>query len=93
MANYRFRKTMLRVADLDRSVDFYTRMLGMTVIRGREFPAGKFTVAFVGYGDEATHPVIELTHNWDRTEPYELGEAFGLLGHRCARCLCRLRAA
>jgi lactoylglutathione lyase len=68
--------TMLRVGDLDRSIDFYTGVLGMKVIRRKDYPDGKFTLAFVGYGDEADTTVIELTHNWD-TKSYDLGNGFG----------------
>ncbi len=68
--------TMLRVRDLEKSLDFYTRLLGMRLMRRRDFPGGKFTLAFVGYDDEETGTVIELTHNWDQEEPYELGNGF-----------------
>jgi lactoylglutathione lyase len=68
--------TMLRVGDLDRSIDFYTHVLGMELLRRRDYPEGKFTLAFVGYGDEADHTVLELTHNWD-TKSYDLGNGFG----------------
>ena len=68
--------TMIRVGDLDRSIDFYCERLGMKLLRRRDFPGGRFTLAFVGYGDESTHSVIELTHNWD-TDGYELGDGFG----------------
>ena len=68
--------TMLRVGDLDKSIAFYTEVLGMTLLRRNDYPDGKFTLAFVGYGDEAHNSVIELTHNWGVSE-YELGTAFG----------------
>ncbi len=68
--------TMLRVGDLDRSVRFYTEVLGMKLLRQKEYPDGKFTLAFVGYGDEANHTVLELTYNWD-TEAYNLGDGYG----------------
>ena len=68
--------TMLRVGDLDKSIDFYTRVLGMTLLRRNDYPEGKFTLAFVGYGPESEHAVIELTYNWGVTQ-YELGTAFG----------------
>jgi len=68
--------TMLRVADLDRSIAFYCDVLGMRVLRQRDFPLGKFTLVFVGYGPERTHTVLELTHNWEQDE-YEHGDAFG----------------
>jgi len=70
--------TMLRVVDLDRSLRFYTEVLGMKVLRRKDYPDGKFTLAFVGYGDESEGAVIELTHNWE-TKRYELGDAFGHL--------------
>ena len=68
--------TMIRVGNLERSIDFYTRVLGMRELRRREFPEGRFTLAFVGYGDEASQAVIELTHNWDTTA-YDLGNGYG----------------
>jgi lactoylglutathione lyase len=68
--------TMLRVGDLDASIDFYTGVLGMRLLRKKDYPDGKFTLAFVGYGDEADNTVIELTHNWD-TGRYNLGEGYG----------------
>jgi lactoylglutathione lyase len=71
--------TMIRVMDMDKSIDFYTRHLGMKLLRRKDYPSGKFTLAFVGYGDEEDHSVIELTHNWGREEPYEIGTAFGHL--------------
>ena len=70
--------TMIRVGDLDRSIDFYTNVLGMKLLRRKDYPDGKFTLAFVGYGDEADHTVIELTHNWE-TKSYEVGNGFGHL--------------
>lgn len=74
-----FLHTMIRVLDLDKSIDFYTRHLGMKLLRRKDYPSGEFTLAFVGYGDEDDHSVIELTHNWGRKEPYEIGNAFGHL--------------
>ena len=71
--------TMIRVRDLDASLNFYTNLLGMKLLRKRDYPTGKFTLAFVGYGDESSNAVIELTHNWDQKEPYALGSAFGHL--------------
>ena len=68
--------TMLRVGDLDRSIKFYTEVLGMKLLRRKDYPDGKFTLAFVGYGDESEHTVIELTYNWD-TDQYDLGSGFG----------------
>lgn len=68
--------TMIRVVDLDKSIDFYTQVFGMQLLRRKDYPEGKFTLAFVGYGDEKSNTVIELTHNWE-TKSYELGNAFG----------------
>ena len=68
--------TMLRVGNLQRSLDFYTQVLGMQLIRQKDYPDGRFTLAFVGYGAESETAVLELTHNWD-TESYELGNGFG----------------
>ncbi len=68
--------TMLRVGDLDRSIDFYTNVLGMRVLRRNDYPDGKFTLAFVGYGPESECTVLELTHNWD-TKAYDLGTGYG----------------
>lgn len=70
--------TMIRVNDLDESLRFYCDALGMKLLRKTDYPDGRFTLAFVGYGDEASHTVVELTHNWD-TRTYELGTAFGHL--------------
>ncbi|MDX1335036.1 MAG: lactoylglutathione lyase [Gammaproteobacteria bacterium] len=70
--------TMIRVGDLRKSIDFYTNVLGMRLLRQKDYPEGRFTLAFVGYGDESENTAIELTHNWD-TEQYELGEGFGHL--------------
>lgn len=67
---------MLRVRDLDASLHFYCDLLGMRVLRRKEYPGGRFTLVFVGFGEEDEHTVIELTHNWDRDQ-YELGDAFG----------------
>jgi len=79
MADFKYLHTMIRVLDLDKSMDFYTRLLGMNELRRKDFPTGKFTLTFVGYGDEADNTVVELTHNWDQKEPYDLGDAFGHL--------------
>ncbi len=68
--------TMLRVGDLQRSIDFYTNVLGMKVLRKSDYPEGRFTLCFVGYGDEDKESVLELTHNWD-TPAYELGTGYG----------------
>ena len=70
--------TMLRVGNLKKSIAFYTEVMGMTLIRQHDYPDGKFTLAFLGYGDEKSNTVLELTHNWD-TESYELGSGFGHL--------------
>ena len=81
--------TMIRVVDLDRSIRFYTEVLGMKVLRRKDYPEGQFTLAFVGYGDESQGAVIELTHNWE-TKSYELGNAFGHIAvsvpDACAAC-------
>jgi len=79
MSQFRFLHTMIRVKDLDKSLDFYTRHLGMKVLRKNDYPEGKFTLAFVGYGEESEQTVVELTHNWDQEEPYDLGNGFGHL--------------
>jgi len=76
-AGFRMLHTMVRVKDLDKSLDFYTRLLGMTLLRKKDFPGGKFTLAFVGYGEESDTAVLELTHNWDQDAPYELGDGYG----------------
>ncbi|MBF8268700.1 MAG: glyoxalase I [Gammaproteobacteria bacterium] len=68
--------TMLRVGDLERSKSFYTRILGMRLLREHQFPEGKFTLAFLGYGDEAENTVLELTYNWGK-DSYNLGDAYG----------------
>ncbi|NDF62825.1 MAG: lactoylglutathione lyase [Synechococcaceae bacterium WBB_3_034] len=68
--------TMLRVGDLERSIAFYTEVLGMRLLRRKDYPGGRFTLAFVGYGDEADTAVLELTHNWD-TSSYEIGSGYG----------------
>jgi lactoylglutathione lyase len=68
--------TMLRVGDLERSLDFYSNVLGMKIIRRKDYPDGRFTLAFVGYGDESSNALIELTHNWD-TKAYEIGTGYG----------------
>jgi len=75
--NFRMLHTMIRVKDLDKSLDFYTGHLGMRLLRKKDFPSGEFTLAFVGYGDESDNTVIELTHNWGQEEPYDLGSGFG----------------
>jgi lactoylglutathione lyase len=68
--------TMIRVGDLQRSIDFYTQVLGMKLLRKSDYPGGRFTNVFVGYDDESKSAVLELTHNWD-TKSYELGTGYG----------------
>lgn len=68
--------TMIRVGDLDRSIEFYTQVLGMRLLRRSDYPEGRFTNAFVGYEDESKAAVLELTHNWD-TKRYDLGNGYG----------------
>lgn len=74
--------TMLRVVDLDKSIQFYTNAFGMKLLRRNDYPEGKFTLAFIGYGAESDQSVIELTHNWG-TESYELGNAYGHIALGC----------
>ena len=70
--------TMLRVGDLEKSIDFYVNSLGMNLLRKKDYPHGKFTLAFVGYGSEKENTVIELTYNWDKkSDDYELGDKYG----------------
>jgi lactoylglutathione lyase len=78
-ASWRLLHTMIRVKDLDKSLDFYTRLLGMNLIRKKDYPTGEFTLAFVGYGEEQHNTVIELTHNWGQEDNYDLGTGFGHL--------------
>lgn len=70
--------TMLRVGNLDASIKFYTEILGMQLLRRKDYPQGEFTLAFLGYGDESENTALELTHNWGTTS-YELGDGFGHL--------------
>lgn len=70
--------TMLRVGNLQTSITFYTEIMGMKLLRQKDYPDGRFTLAFVGYGAETDNTVIELTHNWD-TDGYDLGKGFGHL--------------
>ena len=72
----KFLHTMIRVVDLDRSIDFYTNVLGMKLFSKKEYPGGKFTLAFVGYGEGPDDGSIELTYNWGQSE-YQMGDAFG----------------
>ncbi len=74
--------TMLRVGNLEKSIEFYTQILGMKLLRVEDFPDGKFTLAFVGYGDETTHSVIELTYNYG-VESYDLGKGYGHIALGC----------
>jgi len=76
---FRLLHTMIRVLDLDKSIDFYTRHLGMQLLRRTDYEGGRFTLAFVGYGDESNSAVVELTHNWDQNKPYDQGDGFGHL--------------
>jgi lactoylglutathione lyase len=95
MSAFTYLHTMLRVGDLDRSVKFYTELLGMKELRRNEVPAGEYTLAFIGYGDEKSNTVLELTYNWGK-DSYELGTAFGhlALGVPDIHATCeRLRAA
>ena len=78
-SKFRLLHTMIRVMDMDTSIDFYTRILGMKLLRRQDYEGGRFTLSFVGYGNEETDSVVELTHNWDQTEPYDIGDAFGHL--------------
>jgi lactoylglutathione lyase len=81
--------TMLRVGDLDQSIAFYTEVLGMQLLRRKDYPTGRFTLAFLGYGPESEQTVLELTHNWD-TGTYELGDGYGhiALGVEDIRTTC-----
>ena len=78
MARFSYLHTMLRVRDLEKSVQFYTKYLGMKELRRREVPEGNYTLCFVGYGDDANNTELELTYNWGKTD-YEPGTAFGHL--------------
>ncbi len=84
--------TMLRVGNLERSLRFYCDVLGMRLLRRKDYPGGRFTLAFVGYGEESEHTVLELTHNWD-TERYDLGNGFGARRPRRRGRLPHLRRA
>ena len=77
MSQFRLLHTMLRVYDLEKSLDFYTRLLGMKLLRRNDYEGGRFTLAFVGYGDEKDTAVLELTYNWDQAQPYDIGTAYG----------------
>ena len=86
--------TMLRVGDLEHSLTFYTEVLGMRLLRRKDYPDGRFTLAFVGYGDESDTAVLELTHNWD-TSSYEIGTGYGhiALGVDDIHATCEAMAA
>ena len=73
----RIRHTMLRVKNMETSIDFYTRLFGMTLYRRRDSEGGKYTTAFLGYGDENEQPAIELTYNWGQDDGYDIGSGFG----------------
>ena len=75
--NFKYLHTMMRVNDLDESINFYSKMFGMQLLRKSDYPDGKFTLAFLGYGDEENNTVLELTYNWDQKEKYKLGSAWG----------------
>ena len=75
----RYLHTMIRVMDLDKSVAFYTKLMGMKELRRNEVPGGRYTLCFVGYAGNPDQAEIELTHNWDQTTPYEVGSGFGHL--------------
>ena len=74
--------TMLRVVDLEQAIKFYTEAMGMQVLRRKDFPDGRFTLVFIGYGDEKSHTIVELTHNWD-TDSYAQGDAYGHIAIQC----------
>lgn len=74
---YKLDHTMLRVFDLEKSLDFYTRILGMQVLKNTEYPEGRFTNVFIGYGPKEGFPSLELTYNWDQDEPYDKGNSWG----------------
>lgn len=76
---FRLDHTMIRVTNLEKSLDFYTRILGMKVLRNTDYPNGRFTNVFIGFGPENITTTLELTHNWDQTEPYDKGKAYGHL--------------
>ena len=84
--------TMLRVGNLDKSIDFYVNRLGMNLIRRKDYPKGQFTLAFVGYGSEKENSVIELTHNWGKqSEDYEIGNKYGhiAIGVKDIHSICK----
>ena len=75
--NFKYLHTMMRVNDLNESINFYSKIFCMKLLRKSDYPDGKFTLAFLGYGDEENNTVLELTHNWDQEEKYNLGNAWG----------------
>lgn len=74
---FKYLHTMIRVMDLDKSIDFYTKFFNMQLIRKNDFPGGKFSLAFLGYGPESNNTVLELTYNWEQTETYDKGNGWG----------------
>lgn len=82
----RYLHTMLRVSNLDKSVAFYTKLMGMKELRRREVPAGKYTLCFVGYGENPDQAEIELTYNWGHDDKYEIGTGFGHLAVGVPNC-------
>ena len=74
---FKYLHTMIRVMDLETSIEFYTKFFNMKLIRKNDFPGGKFSLAFLGYGNEVDNTVLELTYNWDQKEVYEHGNAWG----------------
>ena len=76
-SRFRLAHTMMRVLDMEQSIDFYCGILGMQVLRRTDYPDGKFTNTFIGYGPEAEFPALELTANWDQSEPYDKGNGWG----------------
>jgi len=75
--DFQFDHTMIRVFDQEKTLDFYTRILGMKILRQKEYPKGRFTNTFVGYQGEGEGTTIEMTYNWDQTEPYDMGNSWG----------------
>ncbi len=82
----RYLHTMIRVKDLDKSVAFYTKLMGMEELRRREVPGGRYTLAFVGYASNPDQAEIELTYNWDQEKPYDIGNGFGHLAVAVPSC-------
>ncbi len=74
---FRYLHTMIRVLDLDKSIEFYRDRLGMQLLSKNDFEGGRFSLAFLGYEADPNAPMVELTHNWDQTEPYEIGTGYG----------------